>query len=219
MVRDNRETGHDRGRQDENVAATPEPEPQADGVSSPPDESADSAGGGAARGQAARDAQRGAGAGTAEQDLSDTAARLEEQRDKYLRLAAEFDNYRRRTMRERQEAGVRAQGELLKRILDSLDDLDRATSSKTEGVDAKAIVEGIRAVDQKLMRTLADAGLQVLNPVDEPFNPEEHEAITTERALSPEDDHLVARVYQPGYVFQGQLLRPARVAVKQWSEQ
>jgi molecular chaperone GrpE len=45
-----------------------------------------------------------------------------------------------------------------------------------------------------------------------------HEAIATERALSPEDDHLVARVYQPGYVFQGQLLRPARVVVKQWSE-
>jgi molecular chaperone GrpE len=162
--------------------------------------------------------QRGAAAGTAEQELSDTAARLEEQRDKYLRLAAEFDNYRKRTTRERQEAGVRAQGELLKRILDSLDDLDRATSSKTEGVDAKTIVEGIRAIDQKLMRTLADAGLQVVNPVDEPFNPELHEAIATERALSPEDDHLVARVYQPGYLFQGQLLRPARVVVKQWSE-
>jgi molecular chaperone GrpE len=68
------------------------------------------------------------------------------------------------------------------------------------------------------MRALADAGLQVVNPVDEPFNPELHEAIATERALSTEDDHLVARVYQPGYVFQGQLLRPARVVVKQWSE-
>ena len=94
----------------------------------------------------------------------------------------------------------------------------RATSAKTEGVDAKSIVEGIRAIDQKLMRTLADAGLQVVNPVDEPFNPELHEAIATERALSPEDDHLIARVYQPGYLFQGQLLRAARVVVKQWSE-
>lgn len=218
MVRDNRETGHDRGRQDEELADTPEPEPQADGVSAPPEETVASAQGSGASGEAARGTQRGAGAGTVEQDLSDAAARLDEQRDKYLRLAAEFDNYRKRTTRERQEAGVRAQGELLKRILDSLDDLDRATSSKTEGVDAKAIVDGIRAIDQKLMRTLADAGLQVVNPVDEPFNPELHEAITTERALSPEDDHLVAQVYQPGYVFQGQLLRPARVVVKQWSE-
>jgi molecular chaperone GrpE len=220
MVRDNRDTGHNRGRQDEDVADTPEPEPQADGASAPPEETVASIEGGVSSGEAARGAQRGAGAGagTAEQELSDAAARLEEQRDKYLRLAAEFDNYRKRTTRERQEAGVRAQGELLRRILDSLDDLDRATSSKTDGVDAEAIVQGIRAIDQKLMRTLADAGLQVVNPVDEPFNPELHEAIATERALSPEDDHLVAQVYQPGYVFQGQLLRPARVVVKQWSE-
>ncbi|HET7623239.1 MAG TPA: nucleotide exchange factor GrpE [Gemmatimonadaceae bacterium] len=218
MVRDNRETGHNRGRHDEEFLETPEPEPQADGVSAPPEETMPSAQSGMGSGEATRGAQRGAGAGTAEQDLSDAAARLDEQRDKYLRLAAEFDNYRKRTTRERQEAGVRAQGDLLKRILDSLDDLDRATSSRTEGVDAKTIVEGIRAIDQKLMRTLADAGLQVVNPVDEPFNPELHEAIATERALSPEDDHLVAKVYQPGYVFQGQLLRPARVVVKQWSE-
>jgi molecular chaperone GrpE len=226
MVRDNRETGHDRVRRDEDVAATPEPEPQADGVSAPPEETAASAAGGDTAAGAGRDGaegsrageRRGAGAGTTEAGLSDTAARLEEQRDKYLRLAAEFDNYRKRTMRERQEAGVRAQGDLLKRILDSLDDLDRATSPQNEGVDAKAVVEGIRAIDQKLMRALADAGLQVVNPADEPFNPELHEAIATERALSREDDHLVARVYQPGYVFQGQLLRPARVVVKQWSE-
>lgn len=225
MVRDNRETGHDRARRDEHVPATPEPEAQADGVSAPPEETAASAAGGTASGTGGDGAEtaragdrRGAGAGTAEAELSDATARLEEQRDKYLRLAAEFDNYRKRTMRERQEAGVRAQGELLKRILDSLDDLDRATSPQNEGVDAKAVVEGIRAIDQKLMRALADAGLQVVNPVDEPFNPELHEAIATERALSTEDDHLVARVYQPGYVFQGQLLRPARVVVKQWSE-
>jgi len=218
MVRDNRETGHDRGRRDDEVADTPEPEPQADGVSAPPGETTRPTSQGVVDGEAAEGARRGAGAGAAEQDLSDAAARLEEQRDRYLRLAAEFDNYRKRTTRERQEAGVRAQGELLKRILDSLDDLDRATSAKTDGVDAKAIVEGIRAIDQKLMRTLADAGLQVVNPLDEPFNPELHEAIATERALSPEDDHLVARVYQPGYIFQGRLLRPARVVVKQWSE-
>lgn len=221
-MRDNRDTGHDRARQNEEVAATPEPEPQADGVSAPPEETTGSASDGGARGGegrgAAREPQRGAGAGTAEQGFTDAVARFDEQRDKYLRLAAEFDNYRKRTTRERQEAGVRAQGELLRRILDSLDDLDRATSSKTEGIDAKSIVEGIRAIDQKLMRTLADAGLEVVNPLDEPFNPELHEAIATERALSPEDDHLVAQVYQPGYVFQGQLLRPARVVVKQWSE-
>lgn len=215
-MRDNRETGRDRERRGEDAGTTPEPEPQADGVSAAPGDAATGEGG--ATGAVQDEAQRGSSASTAAATESDIAARLEEQRDKYLRLAAEFDNYRKRTTRERQEAGVRAQGELLKRILDSLDDLDRATSVNMDGVDARAIVDGIRAVDQKLMRTLADAGLEVVNPLDEPFNPELHEAITTEPALSPEDDHLVGQVYQPGYLFKGQLLRPARVVVKQWSE-
>jgi molecular chaperone GrpE len=215
-VRDNWETGRERGPRGESAEAAPEPEAQADGVSEVPSDAASPT----AEGGAAETAQGGSqqSARAPEPAQADVGARLDEQRDKYLRLAAEFDNYRKRTMRERQEAGVRAQGELLKRILDSLDDLDRATSVSNEGVDARSIVDGIRAVDQKLMRTLADAGLQVVIPIDEPFNPEMHEAIATEPALSPEDDHLVARVYQPGYVFQGQLLRPARVVVKQWSE-
>lgn len=218
MVRNNRETGRDSAPRGEDSGATPEPESQADGMTAAPGDSAASPGAGGAAEGVQRDSERRSGASTTEPAQSDTAALLDEQRDKYLRLAAEFDNYRKRTTRERQEAGVRAQGELLKRILDSLDDLDRATSAGTEGVDVRSLVEGIRAVDQKLMRTLADAGLQVMTPIDEPFNPELHEAIATERALSPEDDHLVARVYQPGYLFQGQLLRPARVVVKQWSE-
>lgn len=142
----------------------------------------------------------------------------EEQKDRYLRLAAEFDNYRKRVLRERQETTARAQGELMSRILDSLDDLSRVTAVNPEGVDPRSVVDGVAAVQTKLMRELGTLGLEVVNPVDQPFNPELHEAVATEPALSPEDDHLVARVYQPGYVFQGQLLRPARVVVKQWSE-
>jgi molecular chaperone GrpE len=56
----------------------------------------------------------------------------------------------------------------------------------------------------------------VINPLDQTFDPTLHEAVATEPALSPEDDHTVARVFQPGYRFNGQLLRPARVVVKQW---
>ncbi|HWP02700.1 MAG TPA: nucleotide exchange factor GrpE, partial [Gemmatimonadaceae bacterium] len=72
-------------------------------------------------------------------------------------------------------------------------------------------------VERKLLKTLAGHGLEVVNPLDQPFDPALHEAVGTERALSPEDDHMIARVYQPGYVFRGQLLRPARVVVKQWT--
>lgn len=221
MVRDNRDTGREDGPRGESAGGNGMSEEQADGVSTPPDQ------------QAMREEEYGARSGMADADrvsaepapvvgavppAADVQAQLEEQRDRYLRLAAEFDNYRKRTARERQEAGVRAQGELLTRILDALDDLDRATAVNTDGVDAGTIVEGVRAVDQKLMRALADAGLEVVTPLDEPFNPEFHEAIATEPALSREDDHLVARVYQPGYTFRGQLLRPARVVVKQWAQ-
>lgn len=143
---------------------------------------------------------------------------LDEQRDKYLRLAAEFDNFRKRVTRERQDLVIRAQGDLIRQLLDSVDDLGRVTAVDASRVDPASIVTGVEAVQKKLLRALSNVGLEVVNPVDQPFNPELHEAVATERALSPEDDHLIAQVYQPGYVLQGQLLRPARVVVKQWSE-
>lgn len=150
--------------------------------------------------------------------IAEARRQLDEQRDKYLRLAAEFDNYRKRMARERQEMGARARAELVKGLLDSLDDLGRVTAVKADGVDPRTIIEGVDAVQKKLMRALESEGLERIAPVDQPFNPELHEAVATEPALSPEDDHLVSQVYQPGYVFQGQLLRPARVVVKQWTE-
>ncbi|HEU4563985.1 MAG TPA: nucleotide exchange factor GrpE [Gemmatimonadaceae bacterium] len=142
---------------------------------------------------------------------------LDEQRDRYLRLAAEFDNYRKRTTRERMEAGARAQGELVKQLLDGLDDLARFAHVDPATVDAATVVEGADMVERKLLKALTAAGLEVVDPVDQPFNPELHEAIATEPALSREDDHLVSKVYQKGYVFNGLLLRPARVVVKQWN--
>ncbi|HEX6536399.1 MAG TPA: nucleotide exchange factor GrpE [Gemmatimonadaceae bacterium] len=160
----------------------------------------------------------GTEAAQAEAQLGELERQLQDQRDKYLRLAAEFDNYRKRTTRERHEAGTRAQGELMRRLLDSIDDLGRVTSVNAETIaDPRAIVDGVNAVRTKLMKVLGDAGLEVIDPVDQPFDPQLQEAVATEPALSPEDDHLVARVYQPGYLFQGQLLRPARVVVKQWT--
>lgn len=142
---------------------------------------------------------------------------IAELRDKYLRLAAEFDNYRKRTMRERAESGARAQGELLKHIVDSLDDLGRVTAVDPASTDARSVVQGVDLVAKKLMKALAAAGLELIDPVNQTFDPSVHEAVATEPALSPEDDHVVSQVFQPGYRFGGQLLRPARVVVRQWS--
>ena len=142
---------------------------------------------------------------------------LDEQRDKYLRLAAEYDNFRKRTTKERLEAGSRAQADLVKQLIDSLDDLSRFATLDPAGSDAASVLQGVDLVEKKLRKALTGAGLEVIEPVDQPFDPAVQEAVATEPALSSEDDNMVARVYQRGYMFNGQLLRPARVVVKQWN--
>ena len=142
---------------------------------------------------------------------------LAEHQDKYLRLAAEYDNYRKRSVRERQEASLRGQAELLRGLLDALDDLARFAHVDPATTDTKTVVDGVAMVERKMLKTLTGVGLEVVNPVDQTFDPATMEAITTEPALSREDDHVVAKVYQQGYLFNGQLLRPARVVVKQWN--
>jgi len=142
---------------------------------------------------------------------------LADQQDKYLRLAAEYDNYRKRAVRERQEASVRGQAELLRGLIDPLDDLSRFAHVDPATTDTKTVVDGVAMVERKMLKTLASIGVEVINPVDQTFDPATMEAVATETALSPEDDHVVAKVYQPGYLFNGQLLRPARVVVKQWN--
>jgi molecular chaperone GrpE len=150
-------------------------------------------------------------------ESADPQRELDAQREKYLRLAAEYDNFRKRTARERQEAHLRGQGDMLKGMIDALDDLGRFAHVDPASTDAKTIVDGVEMVEKKLFKTLGGHGLEIINPVDHPFDPALHEAVMTEAAASPEDDHLVARVFQVGYLFNGQLLRPARVVVKQWN--
>ena len=82
---------------------------------------------------------------------------------------------------------------------------------------SKTIADGVSMVEKKLLKTLAGHGLEVIDPVGQPFDPALHEAVMTEPAASKDEDHTVARVFQQGYLFNGQLLRPARVVVKQWN--
>jgi molecular chaperone GrpE len=142
---------------------------------------------------------------------------LAEQREKYLRLAAEYENFRKRTTKERQEAHWRGQADMLKGMLDGLDDLGRFAHADPATTDVTTVVEGVAMVEKKLLKTLAGHGLEVLDPLNHPFDPALHEAVMTEPAVTKEEDHVVARVFQVGYLFNGQLLRPARVVVKQWN--
>lgn len=141
---------------------------------------------------------------------------VESQRDRYLRLAAEYDNFRKRTQRERAEAGSRAQAELVQSLLEALDDLDRFAEVDPATTTAATVIEGVTMVQRKLAKALGAAGLEVIDPQGSVFDPADQEAMTTTPAATPEEDHTVAQVYQLGYRFAGQLLRPARVVVRQW---
>jgi molecular chaperone GrpE len=152
----------------------------------------------------------------AEQEIAALSAALASQKDKYLRAMADFENAKKRLVRERQEAESKGMGYLIKGILDSLDDLGRFAHLDPSTADTKTVVDGVELVERKLLKSLAGHGLELVNPVDAAFNPAFHEALTTVPAKSKDEDHLVAQVYQVGYVFNGQLLRPARVVVKQW---
>jgi molecular chaperone GrpE len=96
-----------------------------------------------------------------------------------------------------------------------MDDLARFAHVDPATTDASTVVQGVAMVERKLSKALAGAGLQVVDPTDQPFDPSLHEAVGTEPAGSRDRDGQVARTYQLGYVFGGQLLRPARVVVRQ----
>jgi molecular chaperone GrpE len=145
----------------------------------------------------------------------DLTRQLEDHKDRYMRLAAEYDNHRRRTARERQEVSARAQADLVKHLIDAMDDLARFAHVDPATTDASTVVQGVAMVERKLIKALSGAGLQVVDPTDQPFDPSLHEAVGTEPAGSRDRDGQVARTYQLGYVFGGQLLRPARVVVRQ----
>lgn len=196
------------------------PEAQGDGEPSPADarERADAEG----HADSAVEAPAVEGSAAPSDAATDATAALtrqiEEQRDKYLRLAAEYDNYRRRTTKERVEASSRGQADLVSRMLEAIDDLARFADVDPATTDAPTLHKGIELVEQKVMKTLTAAGLEIIDPVDQSFDPNLHEAITTEPAIAEEDHNTVGKVFQRGYRFGGQLLRPARVVVKQWNQ-
>jgi molecular chaperone GrpE len=138
---------------------------------------------------------------------------LEGLNDRHLRLAAEFTNYRRRVERERADLWGRAQGEIVGKLLDVLDDLQRVAGLDLGNATVEAIMGGIDLVDRKFERILADAGVEVLDPAGERFDPQSMEAMMRVPTESEEEDDRVAMVFQKGYALKGQLLRPARVSV------
>ncbi len=150
-------------------------------------------------------------------ELETLRALVDAANDKYLRLAAEYDNFRKRTMKERQDERGRAQADLVKLLMDPLDDLTRFANVDVASASVPMMVEGAALVARKVFKELNAGGLTVIDPADQQFDPAMHEAVTTQPAASVEQDHTVGAVYQVGYMYNGMLLRPARVVVRQWN--
>ncbi len=150
-------------------------------------------------------------------ELDALRGQIDAANDKYLRLAAEYDNFRRRTMKERQDERGRAQADLVKLLMDPLDDLTRFANVDVASASVPMMVEGAALVARKVFKELNAGGLTVIDPADQPFDPALHEAVTTQPAASADEDHTIGAVFQVGYMYNGLLLRPARVVVRQWN--
>ncbi len=145
-------------------------------------------------------------------------AQVDQWKEQAMRVAADMDNFRKRTQRERTETWSRAQAEVAARVLDALDDLGRVVSLDPNTTSVKDVLVGVEMVERKLLKELEGAGLERVGQPGDKFDPASHEAVSTIPAGTPDEDHVVASVFQPGYRFGGALLRPARVQVRVWDD-
>lgn len=143
--------------------------------------------------------------------LEQLEAALQEQKDKYLRLYAEFDNYKRRTSKERLDLVQTAGKEVIQSLLEVMDDADRAEKQMNSTDDVKQIREGIQLVFHKLRNTLQQRGLKEMQAIGTSFNPDIHEAIT-EIPMPGQEGKVVDQV-EKGYFLNDKIIRFAKVVV------
>ena len=146
-------------------------------------------------------------------DATKTEAELTELRDKYLRLAAEFDNYKRRTAKERNDLFKTANQELMVALLPALDDFERAQTYMKDTADAGAVRESIDIIYNKLLKTLQQKGLTPMESKGAAFDPELHEAITQISAPADDLKGKVVDEIEKGYYLGDKVLRHAKVVL------
>ena len=148
----------------------------------------------------------------ASEDAAASDGDLEAAQDKYLRLAAEFENFKRRSLKERQDLHNFANEGLIKELLATVDNLERAVGhGRQEEGDAKSLLEGVELTFRSLMQALEKSGLASVSAEGEPFDPQVHEAIRQVESEQPAG--TVVEVFQKGYLLKDRLLRAALVSV------
>lgn len=150
-----------------------------------------------------------------QQELEEQTRQTAAMQDKYLRLMAEFDNYRKRTMAEKAELIKNAGAKVITEILPVLDDFERAMKNMESAEDVSAVREGVDLIFQKFNKTLQQQGLQPIKTEGEDFNVDFHEAIALVPAPTAELKGKVLDCVQTGYTLNEKVIRHAKVAVAQ----
>lgn len=148
-----------------------------------------------------------------EKELETAQETIEEQKDKYLRLSAEFDNYRKRTMKEKAELILNGGEKSLSSILPVVDDFERAIKTMETATDVQAVKEGVELIYNKFMATLAQNGVKVIETKDQPLNSDYHEAIAVIPAPLEAQKGKILDCVQTGYTLNDKVLRHAKVVV------
>ncbi len=147
-------------------------------------------------------------------DLEARAAKAQEHWDRLLRTTADFENFKKRAVREKQEAIRYANEGLLEKFMPILDAFEKATQATQSAgpADIKALTEGVQLIHTQLKNTLMEAGLQEVDATGQPFDPTLHEAISLQETAAVADGHVLQQL-RKGYKLRERLLRPAMVVV------
>jgi molecular chaperone GrpE len=148
-----------------------------------------------------------------EKQIAELKAKADEINDKYLRLYSEFDNFRKRTAKEKIELMQSAGEDVFKSILPVLDDFERAIAANAETTDVKAVNDGVNLIYNKFKSTLNQKGLAEMNAVGTTFDADIHEAITNIPAPSEDLKGKVVEELEKGYSLNGKIIRFAKVVI------
>ena len=147
------------------------------------------------------------------QELEKANQEIEEQKDKYLRLSAEFDNYRKRTMKEKAELILNGSEKSISSILPIVDDFERAIKNMETATDVAAVKEGVELIYNKFMNVLRQNGVKVIDTKELPLDTDYHEAIAV---IPAPDEALKGKILdcvQTGYTLNDKVIRHAKVVV------
>ncbi len=136
----------------------------------------------------------------------------EENQNRYLRAQADFDNFRRRTLKEKEELAQYATSKLVGELLPVLDNFQRALQTSGDAAQSDSFAKGVDMIYRQLFQVLEAEGLKAMEPIGQPFDPEHHQAIMQVETDEYEEG-IVVEVMQPGYWLKDKVIRPAMVKV------